>query len=54
MVVGGDLWQWDTGRSVRLDVAGATQAHFAAAESQRAVVVDVADGYKVYQYSQTA
>lgn len=44
MVVGGDLWQWDTGRSVRLDVAGATQAHFAAAESQRAVVVDVRDG----------
>ena len=44
MVIGGDLWQWDTGRSVRLDVAGATQAHFAAAESQRAVVVDVRDG----------
>lgn len=55
MVIGGDLWQWDTGRSVRLDVAGATQAHFAAAESQQgAVYVDVADGYKVYQYSQTA
>lgn len=43
-VIGGDLWQWDTGRSVRLDVAGATQAHFAAAESQRAMVVDVKDG----------
>ena len=38
-VIGGDLWQWDTGRSVRIDVAGATQAHFAAAGSQRAMVV---------------
>lgn len=43
-VIGGDLWQWDTGRSVRIDVAGATQAHFAAAGSQRAMVVDVRDG----------
>ena len=43
-VIGGDLWQWDTGRNVRIDVAGATQAHFAAAGSQRAMVVDVKDG----------
>lgn len=43
-VIGGDLWQWDTGRSARIDVAGATQAHFAAAGSQRAMVVDVKDG----------
>ena len=43
-LVGGPLYQWDTGREVKITTAGATEAHFAVADSQRALVAPIEDG----------
>ena len=43
-LVGGPLYQWDTGRTVSVTTVGATEAHFAVADSQRALVVPIEDG----------
>lgn len=42
--IGGPLHQWDTGREVRADVPGATQALFAAEGWTRALVSEVTGG----------
>lgn len=41
---GEPLFQWDTGRTVEVTTAGATEAHFAARGSERAMVVELRDG----------
>lgn len=41
---GKPLFQWDTGRSVAVTTAGATEAHFATMRSERAMVVELRDG----------
>lgn len=41
---GNPLFQWDTGRSVTVTTAGATEAHFATVRSERAMVVELRDG----------
>lgn len=43
-LMGGPLYQWDTGRAVRVGTAGASEVHFATAGSSRALVVALADG----------
>lgn len=42
--IGGPLRQWDTGREVRVDVPGATQALFAAGGWTKALVAEVTGG----------
>lgn len=41
---GGPLYQWDTGRTVTVTTAGATEVHFAAKRSERAMVVELRGG----------
>lgn len=41
---GGPLYQWDTGRTVTVTTAGATEAHFAAKRSERAMVAELKGG----------
>lgn len=41
---GEPLYQWDTGRTVVVTTAGATEAHFATKGSERAMVVELRDG----------
>ncbi|MDB1835169.1 hypothetical protein PMW71_04950 [Collinsella aerofaciens] len=43
-LIGPPLYQWDTGRCVRVSVRGATEAHFAIAGSARALVTPVVGG----------
>lgn len=43
-LLGGELWQWDTSRRVRVEVPGATEAHFATVDSERAMVIPLAGG----------
>lgn len=43
-LIGPPLYQWDTGRRVRVSVRGATEAHFAIAGSARALVTPVVGG----------
>lgn len=43
-LLGGELWQWDTSRRVRVKVQGATEVHFATVDSERAMVIPLVGG----------
>lgn len=46
-LIGPPLYQWDTGRRVHIALQGVTEAHFAVAGSERALVVPVVGGEAV-------